>query len=160
MNMRPWLALLGWIVVCLGAGVLGAIATTPEIPTWYQSLNKPAWTPPDRVFGPVWTTLYLMMAVAAWRVQRSGEARQTAGALSLFALQLALNVAWSWIFFHLHAPGWAALEIIALALTLVATIGAFRRHAPLAAGLLLPYLAWVSYATALNIAIWKLNPTL
>ncbi len=140
-----------------GAGGLGAIATTPEIEGWYATLEKPSWNPPGYVFGPVWTTLYLMMAVAAWLVWRPAGFKTATLPLVLFAVQLVLNVAWSWIFFGLHQPGWAFVEIVFLWLAIVATIVAFLRCSRAAGWLLVPYLAWVSFASVLNYAIWQLN---
>jgi len=144
------------LAVCLGAGGLGAIATTPEIQGWYQSLAKPTWNPPSGIFGPVWTTLFVLMAIAAWRVWRRGGPGAR-GALTLFAAQLALNVGWSWVFFAWHRPGWAVLEIVVLWAVILATLVAFFRQERLAGWLLVPYLAWVSFAAVLNFTIWRLN---
>ena len=152
-----WIGLIVWIVICLGAGGLGAIATTPEIEGWYATLEKPSWNPPSYVFGPVWTTLYLMMAVAAWLVWKPAGLKPAASPLILFAGQIVLNVAWSWIFFGLHQPGWAFVEIVLLWLAIVATIVAFLRCSRTAGWLLVPYLAWVTFASVLNYAIWHLN---
>ncbi|NLF72596.1 MAG: tryptophan-rich sensory protein [Candidatus Anammoximicrobium sp.] len=145
------------IAVCLGAGGLGAIATTPEIDGWYRTLAKPAWNPPGSVFGPVWTTLYVLMAIAAWLVWKPAGFRAAARPLTLFGVQLALNVSWSWIFFGLHQPGWAFAEIVMLWLAIVATTSAFFRCSKLAGWLLVPYGAWVSFAVVLNFTIWRLN---
>ena len=152
-----WLGLVVFLVVCLAAGGLGAIATTPEIAGWYQTLEKPSWNPPAGVFGPVWTTLYLMMGVAAWSVWRPAGLKAAARPLTIFGVQLGLNVAWSWIFFGLHQPGWAFVEIVILWLAIVATTVAFFRRTPVAGWLLVPYLAWVSFAGVLNFTIWRLN---
>lgn len=156
-GLAVWGALALFIVVCLGVGGLGAIATTPEIDGWYRTLNKPTWNPPSVVFGPVWTTLYIMMAVAAWLVWRTRGFRGAAVALSLFGVQLALNAAWSWIFFGLHQPGWAAVEIVILWLAIVATTIAFFKVRATAGWLMIPYIAWVSFAAFLNFTIWQLN---
>lgn len=143
------------IVVCLGAGWLGSLLTRPALMTWYEGLSKPNWTPPNWLFAPVWTILYVAMAVAAWLVwRRSGLA---AVPMQLFLLQLLLNVAWSAVFFRFHAPGLAFLEIVALWCAILLTAIAFGRTAPVAGWLMIPYLVWVSYATALNFAIWRLN---
>ena len=140
-----------------GIVCLGAVATTPEIGGWYKTLAKPTWNPPDRVFGPVWTTLFVLMGIAAWLVwQRAGFMAATKP-LSLFAVQLVLNVAWSWIFFGLHQPGWAFVEIVILWLAIVATTMAFFRCSKIAGWLLVPYLAWVSFASVLNFTIWRMN---
>jgi translocator protein len=152
---------LGNIVIAASplavGGVSGAL-TAPAIRTWYRSLDRPRWNPPDAVFGPVWTTLYAAMGIALLRVakaDRSAAARRLA--IGLFGAQLALNFGWSWIFFVQREIGAAALEILALWLAIVATIAAFARVAPSAAALLVPYLAWVTFAAALNVAIWRLN---
>lgn len=152
-----WLGLLGWVALCLGAAGLGAGATTPEIDGWYATIQKPTWNPPDAVFGPVWTTLYLMMAVAAWLVWQRGGLREQRSPLGLFGVQLALNVAWSWIFFGQHQLGWAFLELVVLWLAIAATAVAFFRCSKVAGWLLVPYLAWVSFAGVLNFTIWRLN---
>lgn len=150
-----WLALAGFILLCLAAGAIGGWATRPAIADWYRVIAKPDWTPPDWLFAPVWTLLYVMMAVAAWLVWQSR--RNVAPALALFFVQLALNLAWSLIFFGLRAPGLAALEIAALWVFIVLTMVAFFRRVTAAGLLFVPYLAWVSFAAALNVAIWRLN---
>ena len=152
-----WIGLVVFVVVCLSAGGLGALATTPEIQGWYKTLAKPSWNPPDSVFGPVWTTLFVLMGVAAWLVWQQGGFKTAAKPLLLFAVQLALNVAWSWIFFGLHQPGWACAEIVILWLAILATTVAFFRCSKFAGWLLVPYLAWVSFASVLNITIWRMN---
>lgn len=145
------------------AGVIGSVFTVGAIPTWYASLAKPAATPPGWVFGPVWTALYFLMGVAAWLVWKqwgtsSSSARlRIHTALTVFGLQLLLNVFWSVVFFGLRLPGAALFEIIFLWLTIVATILAFYKISRLAAWLLVPYLVWVSYAGYLNFSIWVLN---
>jgi translocator protein len=143
------------IIVCLGAAVLGSLWTTPALRPWYASLSKPSWTPPNWLFGPVWTILYVAMAIAAWRVwQKVGL---TAVPMQLFVLQLLLNVGWSAVFFRLRSPGLAFAEIVMLWLAILATSIGFWKVVPAAGWLLLPYLIWVSYATALNFSIWRLN---
>jgi translocator protein len=150
---NPWLGLLLFISVCVIVAAIGGIATTPNIPVWYAGLEKPTWTPPNWLFGPVWSMLYLGMAVAAWLVWRKGKA---AGPMALFTVQLVLNAAWSWLFFGLHRPDIAFVEILLLWLAIAATTIVFWRRS-LAAGLLfLPYLAWVSFAAVLNFMIWQL----
>lgn len=143
--------------VCLGAGLLGSIATTSQVDGWYKTLNKPSWNPPSQVFGPVWTTLYILMGVAAWLVWRSADARSTWLPLALFGIQLALNAAWSWIFFKMQRPDWAFFEILILWVAIAATLVAFFRHSQLAGWLLVPYFGWVSFAAILNFTIWRLN---
>jgi tryptophan-rich sensory protein len=124
---------------------------------WYKNLAKPWWTPPDWLFGPVWTLLYLFMGVAAWLVWRRGGFQEARGALALFLVQLLLNALWSWVFFGLQQPGWAFLELSLLWLAIAATLAAFWRLVPAAGWLLAPYLAWVSFAGVLNFALWHLN---
>lgn len=150
---KPWLALAGWLLLCFSAAAFGAQFMPGA---WYASLRKPDWNPPGWVFGPVWTTLYTMMAVAAWRVwRRDGVGRRPA--LAWFLGQLLLNALWSWLFFGLRNPGLALAEIIALWVAIAGTIGHFRRLDRVAAGLLVPYLAWVSFAAVLNGTLWWLN---
>jgi tryptophan-rich sensory protein len=169
-RLRSAFVLLGSILLCFVAAALGSLATAPAIDGWYRTLSKPEWTPPGAVFGPVWTTLYLTMAIAAWLIWRTGIERRERSApaldrskvsvrcaLALFALQLALNVSWSWIFFGMRSPGWAAIEIAALWLAIAATTIAFFSRSRLAGWLMTPYLAWVTFAAALNVAIWLMN---
>ncbi|MCX8090813.1 MAG: tryptophan-rich sensory protein [Verrucomicrobiae bacterium] len=125
---------------------------------WYASLQKPSWTPPPWVFGPVWTVLYTMMAVAAWLVWRQGGFAAQRRPLGLFVIQLALNASWTPLFFGLRRPDLAFAEIVLLWVAIAATLAAFRRVSVTAAWLLVPYLAWVSFAAALNFALWRLNP--
>lgn len=148
--------LVVFVLVCLAAGVVGAVFTADSVTGWYRTIAKPSWTPPDRVFGPVWTVLFILMGVAAWLVWRRGWAR-CRGALGLFAVQLLLNVGWSLVFFGLRSPGWAFVEILCLWIALLATIALFWRHSRLAAVLLLPYLGWSTFAAILNLAIWRAN---
>jgi len=154
----PWgirlLALASWLVVCFGVASLGALFMPGE---WYASLRKPSWNPPGWVFGPVWSALYTMMAVAAWMVwQRGGFAGQRR-ALGFFLVQLALNAAWTPLFFGLHWPAVAFAEILLLWLAIAATLVVFRRTSRAAAWLLAPYLAWVGFAAVLNFTLWRLN---
>jgi tryptophan-rich sensory protein len=151
-------ALLGFLALCFVVAAIGSLLTFPSIPTWYANLNKPSWNPPNSVFGPVWTTLFAMMAVSAWLVWRERGHKPVSWPLTLFGLQLILNAAWSGLFFALHSPGTALVDIILLWLAILACLIAFARVKPLAAALLLPYLLWVSYAFTLNLAIWRINP--
>jgi len=154
-STRVFLGLIAWTGLCLGAGLIGSVFTTRSVGSWYLALSKPSWTPPSGVFGPVWTALYVMMGVAAWLVwRRSGLATLP---ISLFAVQLALNVAWSAIFFGMRQPGWAFVDIVALWVAVAATMIAFYRVTPTAGLLLAPYLAWITFASALNLAIWRMN---
>lgn len=156
-RQRPIAGLIVSIGACLLVGLSGSLVTATSVREWYPLLRKPSWTPPDYLFGPVWTVLYLLMGVSAWLIWRTAAGRPRRVALACFAIQLALNAAWSFLFFGLRSPGWAAVEIVLLWCSIVATLLAFVRIDRLAAGLLLPYLLWVSYAAALNVAIWSLN---
>ncbi len=138
-------------------GALSAVAAGGDFVAYFQALRKPPGTPPPAAFGPAWGTLYLLMGVAAWLVWREGVTRQTAGALGLFVTQLVLNFAWSLIFFGRHRHGAALLDIVALWLTILLTVVAFWRVRRAAGALLVPYLAWVSFATYLNAGVWRLN---
>ena len=124
---------------------------------WYADLAKPAWNPPNWIFAPVWTFLYLLMGVAAWIVWRRVGWTRGRGPLGVFVLQLVLNFTWSWIFFGAHLMGWALVEIVVLWLAILLTIVLFSRRSVTAAALLVPYLLWVTFATALNAALWRLN---
>ena len=149
------LALSG--LACFSAAGLGSLWTFPSLGDWYAGLAKPSWNPPNSVFGPVWTALYALMASSAWLVWRRRERDSVAGPLLLFAGQLVLNALWSGIFFALHRPGWAFVEILFLWLMILLTAAAFWRVDRVASIMLFPYLAWVSFAAVLNGAIWKLN---
>jgi translocator protein len=152
--MRNFLVLAAFVAGCLAVGSLGGFITMKPVLEWYPSLVKPSWTPPSWLFGPVWTLLYIMMAVAAWLVWRAGESRT---ALILFFAQLALNLAWSFLFFGARSPGLGLIEIVFLWLAVAATIFAFAFRSRVAAFLMVPYLVWVSFAAALNAAIFMLN---
>lgn len=155
--MRQVLGLIVALLVCYGAAAVGGIFTASSVNTWYQTLQKPSYNPPDWVFGPVWTVLYGMMAVATWLVWRGMGVGTTRLPLLLFAVQLCLNVAWSGIFFGLQQPGWAFLELCALWVAICATAALFWRVSPLAGWLMVPYLLWVSFAAVLNLNVWLLN---
>lgn len=146
-----------FLLLCFATAWLGALATNPRIADWYAGLHKPAWTPPNWLFGPAWTILYLCMAFAAWLVWRKDGLAGAAGPLALFAVQLALNAAWSWLFFWLRSPALGFADIVPLWLAIAATMVAFWRRSTVAGLLFVPYLCWVSYAAALNFAIWRLN---
>jgi translocator protein len=151
---RQILALVGWVLLCFAAASFGGLFMPGE---WYAALRKPSWNPPGWIFGPVWTALYTMMAVAAWLVWMQGGWGIKRKPLLIFLAQLVLNAAWTPIFFGLHAPGIAFAEIVLLWLAIVAAIAAFRPVSRSAAWLLVPYLVWVSFAAALNFALWRLN---
>lgn len=152
---RQILSLIGWLALCFAAASSAAFIP-PD--SWYDALEKPSWNPPSWVFGPAWTTVYIMMAIAAWLVWREGGWKQQGRALSLFLLQWLFNALWTPLFFGLHRPGLALIDILALWLAIAATLIAFWRARKVAGVLLIPYLAWVTFATALNFAIWRLNP--
>ena len=145
------------IIVVAAASIVGQTATYPNLP-WHAALTKPSFNPPNWIFGPVWTTLYFLSALAVWRILRLPEtsaARRLA--LALFFTQLALNAAWSWMFFGAHSPLLGVVNIIPQLLIILATIAAFYRLDRLAAWCLVPLAAWVAFASILNIAIWRLN---
>jgi tryptophan-rich sensory protein len=149
---------LAWVALCLGVAFQGALATAAGVRDWYPTLEKPAWNPPAWLFGPVWTVLYVTMGLAAARVQRSaGSLWGARGALLCFLLQLTLNGLWSWLFFARRDPLAGLVDIVLLLAMVVATIVAFRRWDRAAAWMLVPYAAWVGFATALNATLWKLN---
>lgn len=149
--------LIGFIVLCFAAAALGGMATSSSVGDWYQSLAKPEWTPPAWIFGPVWSMLFLMMAIAAWLVWRRNGWAAAKLPLGLFAIQLALNVGWSVIFFGLRSPGFAFVEILFLWLAIAFTTKSFWNHSRLAAALMAPYLAWSTFAAFLNLAIFRLD---
>jgi len=145
------------IVLCQGVGILGALVTSPNVDTWYAELVKPSFNPEGWIFGPVWTSLYFMMAVACWRVivsRRNGPKRT---ALVLFGLQLGANAAWSPLFFGMRNPFAAFIDIILLWILFLLTLRWFWRVSRNAALWLVPYLAWVSFAAVLNFSIWRMN---
>ena len=151
------IALAVFVLICFAAAGLGSLVTASQIPNWYADLAKPSWTPPDWIFGPVWTLLYLTMAFSAWLVWRQAGFAGAKLPLALFAIQLALNSLWSVLFFGLQNPGAAAVEIVLLWAAILATLLAFWKRSNLAGALLVPYLAWVGFAGALNVAIWLMN---
>ena len=154
---RDSLGFIAFLVLCLAVAALGGAATASSVGNWYPTLAKPAFNPPNWIFAPVWTALYFMMAVAGWRVWRSDGLRRARWALTLFALQLALNLGWSILFFGMHSIGAALIEIVVLLLAILATALAFWRHDRAAGMLFVPYAAWVAFAAVLNAAIWRLN---
>jgi len=151
-------ALIILLAICFAAAGIGSLATRPNIEGWYNTLPKPSWTPPNSVFGPVWTFLYFTMAVSAWLVWRKAGLSEAAVPLAVFVLQLALNALWSWLFFGNHNPGAAMIDIVLLWLAIFMMIIAFWKVTPAAGALLLPYLAWVTFAAALNFAILQRYP--
>jgi translocator protein len=157
-SMLPFSRLLAAGLPVLMAAALGSLATLPNIPTWYAGLAKPWFTPPNSVFSPVWTILYALMAYSVWRILTLPDGIPgRSGALTAFFVQLGLNAAWSWAFFWLHSP-LAGLVVIAVLLAMIlVTLWQFWALDHLTAALLVPYAAWVAFATALNAAIWYLN---
>jgi tryptophan-rich sensory protein len=149
--------LLGWLSAAFAAAAVGAVASV-DAASFYAQLSKPSWAPPAWVFGPVWSVLYALMAVAAWLVWRSPGPRGTA--LGLFGVQLVANALWSWLFFAWHRGALAAVEILVLLALIVATVAAFWRASRLAGLLLVPYLLWVSFASVLMWTVWRGNPGL
>ncbi|MBL8658681.1 MAG: tryptophan-rich sensory protein [Rhodospirillales bacterium] len=149
--------LLAFLTVCFAVAGVGGAVTAGSVDTWYRTLDKASFTPPDWVFGPAWSILYAAMAVAAWRIwRRTGLARGRT-ALTLFAIQLLLNGLWSILFFGAHRPGAALADIVLLWFAILATTLAFWRIDRVAGVLFLPYLLWVGYAAVLNLAIWLRN---
>lgn len=150
--------LLAAVMACEAAGGVGAIATAGSVDTWYRTLDKPSFTPPSWLFGPVWTALYGLMGIAlsvVWRLHAQG--RETGAALGWFGAQLALNVLWSFLFFRFRSPRAALIEIVVLWIAVAMTVAALLRVSRLAALLMLPYLLWTSFAAALNFGIWRQN---
>lgn len=146
------------ISIPLIVGAISGFFTVTGVESWYQTIQKPSWNPPNWIFGPVWTALYIMMGIAlflVWKEDTSEELKKIA--LVLFAVQLILNFFWSFIFFNQQQPGWALVEIIAMWLFILLTIFAFAQVNKTAAWLLVPYISWVSFATILNYTIWQLN---
>ncbi len=151
------LGLIGWLAVTFAAAAIGSAASI-QSSTFYTELAQPQWAPPSGVFGPVWTTLYALMAVAAWLVWRINGFRSARTALTLFLVQLVLNALWTWLFFGWRLGAWAFADILVLWVFIVATLIAFWRIKPWAGVLLVPYLLWVSFAAVLNYTVWQLNP--
>lgn len=151
------IGLVAWLAITAVAAVLGAIASL-DAAAFYGQLAKPAWAPPAGVFGPVWSLLYGLMAVAAWLVWLQRGSREVGTPLALFIAQLAANALWSWLFFGWHRGALAFADVLLLLALIAATLATFWRIRPLAGALLLPYLAWVSFASALTWAVWQRNP--
>lgn len=154
---KQLLALLAWLATSFVASGIGAVASI-RAASFYDQLVQPSWAPPSSVFGPVWTILFALMGVAAWLVWRAGGFRANRSALTLFLVQLAVNALWSWLFFAWQLGALAFADIALLWLLIIATVVSFWRVRPLAGALLIPYLLWISFATALNFSVWQLNP--
>lgn len=158
MNIKTFFKLIFAIIIAESAGIIGSLFTFSSIPTWYTTIIKPTFSPPNWIFGPVWTTLFALMGIALFLVWQKGLHRKDVKvAITIFFVQLLLNTFWSIIFFGNQNIGGAFLEIIFLWLAILATIIAFFKISKLAGYLLLPYIAWVSFAAFLNYTIWTLN---
>ncbi|MHB1023027.1 MAG: TspO/MBR family protein [Acidobacteriaceae bacterium] len=157
-HRHPLLALVGFLVACYGVAAISSSFTIHEIPTWYAALTRPSFNPPNWIFGPVWTLLYGLMAVAAWFVWKLPRSPQRTGALFAFWCQLMLNFLWTPVFFSFHLLLAAFVVIVALWFTIAATLILFWQQSRVAGLLMVLYLAWVSFASVLNFAIWRLNP--
>jgi len=158
MGARDIVKLVVSIIACQCAGLIGSLATTPNIPTWYAALEKPFFTPPSWLFAPAWITLYLLMAIAAFLIWRKGLGEEGVKcALIVFLVQLVLNALWSVVFFGLQSPLYGMVVIIALWIAILLAIIKFFRLSRAAGWLMIPYILWVSFASALNISIWVLN---
>lgn len=155
--MSDWIALVVSFAVCLAAAGIGGLLTARAIKEWYRTLRKPSWNPPDWAFGPIWTMLYILMAISAWLVSEEGGFSARIVLLSVFGIQLALNVIWSGVFFYKRMILGGLAEVLVLWVAILATIIAFWGVSTVAAALLIPYLAWVSIASYLNFTIWRLN---
>lgn len=153
------LGLAAWLAVAFAAAAIGAVASI-DAGAFYAQLVRPAWAPPAWVFGPVWSVLYLLMGIAAWLVWREQGADRPGAALTLFVVQLGANALWSWLFFAWHKGALAFAEVLVLLALIAATVVMFWRIRRLAGVLMLPYLAWVGFASALTWAVWQRNPTL
>lgn len=157
-SSSDWMLLGASLVLTLAAAAIGGAVTARPVQTWYRTIRKPTWNPPDWLFGPVWTILYILMGISLWRVWRIGwDLGAVRTAVLLFLAQLVLNVLWSVIFFGQRQLGWGVLELILLWACLLATMIAFFGLQPLAGWLLVPYLAWVTFAGFLNFTVWRLN---
>ncbi len=157
MKRSDWIKLITATLLCVLLGSVGGLVTVAEIPAWYASLNKPSFNPPNWIFGPVWSTLYVVMGISVYLIWKQPVSKERNKALQLFILQFVFNFCWSFIFFGLHATGWAFIEMIALWLLILLTIFHFAKYSKTAAWLLVPYISWVSFALLLNGAIWKIN---
>lgn len=156
--VRKGALLIGAIIICQGAGLIGSLFTTQKIPTWYASLVKPAFNPPSWLFGPVWISLYLLMGASLFLLFQEKESCERTRALALFGVQLFLNALWSFLFFGLESPLYGLIGIVLLLIAIILTMGANYRVSRLGAYLLIPYACWVAIATILNYFIYILNP--
>ncbi|MDD1713723.1 MAG: tryptophan-rich sensory protein [Methanoregulaceae archaeon] len=156
---HSYVKLIAAVLLCLVVGSMGSLVTTTGSGSWYESLEKPAFTPPNWVFGPVWTTLFILMGIALYLVWQSGtERRDVQIALAVFGIQFALNVLWSFLFFGMQSPLLGLVEIVLLWIMIAVTIVLFYQIRKIAGYLLVPYIVWVTIATALNYSVYILNP--
>lgn len=156
--MKKFFQVIGFIILCQTAGIIGSLFTISAIPTWYLTLQKPVFNPPNWIFGPVWTVLFTLMGISMFVIYKAAWPKKSAKiALTFFTLHLVVNTMWSIIFFNWHELGWALAVIILLWLMIAWSIYLFKQIKPLASWLLFPYLLWVSFATILNASIWFLN---
>ena len=158
-SSRDLLGLFAFIILCLAVSGGGGAITATSVDTWYQALEKPPFNPPDWLFAPVWTALYILMGIAAWRVWRLRSFEATRTAFAVFGVQLCLNLTWSFLFFGLQRIDLALLEIVILLVAIIANTIMFWRIERLAGLMFVPYAAWVTYATLLNASLWLLNAT-
>lgn len=152
-----WISFVIFILLCFIVEIVGSLWTNETVSTWYPTLIKPSWTPPDWIFGPVWSFLYIMIAVSGWLLYQSEYSHKRTVALILYGAQLALNFIWSFLFFSLRSPSLGLIDILLLCILISLTIIKAWPVRPLASLLLIPYLVWVMYATSLNAGIWLLN---
>lgn len=157
--LRQGLGLVGWLAAALAAAAVGGLVSV-QAGSFYLDLIRPPWAPPAWLFGPVWSVLYVLMGVAAWLVWRTSGGGRARTALTLFMAQLAANALWTWLFFAWRQGGWAFAEVLLLWAMIAATVHSFAQVNRFAAALLLPYLAWDSFAAALNFSLWRLNPSI
>ena len=157
-TISPIWKLIISILICETTGITSGLIANTGVNTWFDALNKPSWNPPAFLFAPVWTFLYLLMGISLWLIWKSAApVAQKSNAIILFSLQLFLNFWWSIIFFKFHSPAFALVDIILLLILILFTIISFSKLSKPAAWLLVPYIAWVSFATILNYSIWVLN---
>ena len=152
-------SLVGWLALTAIAAAAGTIASL-DAASFYAQLARPSWAPPASVFGPVWSLLYLLMAIAAWMVWREPRSSRRTVALTLFVVQLVVNASWSWLFFTWHRGALALVDVLVLLVLIVAMLTASWRVRPLAGMLIVPYLAWVAFASELTFVVWRANPSL
>ncbi len=156
-SLSRWLLLAFCLILCFTVAGISGSSTAQEVTGWYRTLVRPSFAPPNWIFAPVWSLLYLFMAIAIWRVSLAPPSPARNWAIALFLTQLALNFAWSWLFFSQHRIGFALVEVLLLWASILACVVLFRPLSPLASWLMTPYLAWVSFASLLNWGFWHLN---